>query len=195
MMAAYPRSTLGFEVPCACVRNAFVCLSSACEQPRASNRERPKVSSVQGTGCYPVIKTHAKQTKRATRTWFRIVRIRIRATQPSAMGIQSMVSRDIQGWYPGVSGGGILGYPGVSGVSAHHPAHCCPPNDTNYNGTRRAKGYPGWAKQMLYNIRRSATPFRSPKGAPPLVALYACEPQWFGLRRARNIPQVHTLDF
>jgi hypothetical protein len=48
---------------------------------------------------------------------------------------------------------------------------------------------------MLYNIRRSATPFRSPKGAPPLVALYACEPQWFGLRRARNIPQVHTLDF
>jgi hypothetical protein len=101
----------------------------------------------------------------------------------------------IWGWYPGVSGGGILGYPGVSEVSAHHPAHCCPPNDTNYNGTRRAKGYPGWAKQMLYNIRRSATPFRSPKGAPPLVALYACEPQWFGLRRARNIPQVHTLDF
>ena len=161
MMATCPRSTLGFEVPCACFQDAFVCLSNTCVQPRASNRERPKASSVESTGCYPVIKTHAKPTKRATRTWFCIVRIRIRAAQPSAMGIQSMVSRGIQGWYPGVSGGGILGYPGVSGVSAHHPAHCCPQNDTNYNGTRHAKGYPGWGKQMLYNIRRSATPFRS----------------------------------
>ena len=61
----------------------------------------------------------------------------------------------------GVSRGGILGYPGVSGVSAHHLAHCCPPNGTNYNDSRHAKGYPGWGKQMLYNIRGSATPFRS----------------------------------
>ena len=165
------------------------------EPARALNRERPKASPVQSTGCYPVIKTHAKKTKRTTRTWICTVRIAIRAAQPSAMGSQGMVSRGIQEWYRGVSGGGILGYPGVVSWGIHHPAHCCPQNDTNYNGTRHAKGYPGWAKQMLYNIRRSATPFRSPKGAPPLVALYACEPQWFGLRRARNIPQVHTLDF
>ena len=160
-MAAYPRSTVGFEVPCACFPNAFDCLSNAFEQPRALNRERPKAPPVQGTGCYPVIRTHAGKTKRATRTWFCIVRILIRAAQPSAMCPQSMVSQGVQGWYPGVSGGGILGYPGVSGVSAHHPAHCCPQNDTNYNGTRHAKGYPGWGKQMLYNIRRGATPFRS----------------------------------
>ena len=93
--------------------------------------------------------------------WFCIVRIPIRAAQPAAMGIQSMVSEGVRGWYPGVSGGGILGYPGVSGVSAHHLAHCCPPNGTNYNDSRHAKGYPGWGKQMLYNIRGSATTFRS----------------------------------
>ena len=84
------------------------------EPARALNRERPKASPVQSTGCYPVIKTHAKKTKRTTRTWICTVRIAIRAAQPSAMGSQGMESRGIQEWYRGYLGvvsWGIRGYP------------------------------------------------------------------------------------
>ena len=88
------------------------------EPARALNRERPKAPPVQSTGCYPVITTHAKKTKRTTRTWICTVRIAIRPAQPSAMGSQGMLSRGIQEWYRGYLGvvsWGIRGwYPGVS---------------------------------------------------------------------------------
>ena len=68
---------------------------------RASNWKRPKACPIQSASCYPVTKTHAKQMKRATRTWFCFVRIPIRAAQPAAMGIRSMASEGIREWYPG----------------------------------------------------------------------------------------------
>ena len=73
-------------------------------------RRRPQFKARAATR---LSKPTQKKTKRTTRTWFCIVRIAIRAAQPSGMGSQGMVSRGIQEWYRGVSGGGILGYPGV----------------------------------------------------------------------------------
>ena len=109
-MAAYPRSTVGFDVPCACFPNASDCLSGAFEQPRALNRERPKASPVQCTGCYPVIRTHAKKRNVPRARGFALsapCRPAICNGHPKhgTAGYRGVVSWGIRGWYPRVSGG------------------------------------------------------------------------------------------